>query len=107
MVYGTATKAAPAEGAGASVRRSQPHEALYLFLLLLTAKQVAAMFCVSERTFAKLRHEPWMPPPIVLGPRVLRWRRADIEAALASAPTAPSVGPEPAQLRTARKAAPR
>jgi predicted DNA-binding transcriptional regulator AlpA len=57
---------------------------------------------VSPRTFAKLMGEPWMPAPIQLGPRLRRWSRAELEAALVNAPRQAGQGGEPAQLRRAK-----
>lgn len=54
---------------------------------LVSAEQAAAeVFRVSVRTFHELRSQPWMPEPIMLGPRTLRWVRAELEAAVAKMP---------------------
>jgi predicted DNA-binding transcriptional regulator AlpA len=54
---------------------------------LLSAEQAARdVFGVSVRTFHELRSQPWMPEPVVLGPRILRWVRAELEEALTKMP---------------------
>jgi predicted DNA-binding transcriptional regulator AlpA len=65
---------------------------------LLTASEAGAVFGVSERTFHGLRHRGVVPAPIVLGPRLLRWSRAELEAAVAKLPRAAAPAAEPAQL---------
>jgi predicted DNA-binding transcriptional regulator AlpA len=67
----------------------------------LNAKQAAGVFGISERTFHVLRHEPWMPCPIQLGPRILRWSRVELETARADIPRQ-SGGCEPSQLAAGR-----
>lgn len=70
--------------------------------LLLTDDQAAALLGVSTRKFHDLRREPWMVQPVQLGPRLLRWPRAELEAAIARMPRQASPGQEPAQLRRQR-----
>lgn len=41
--------------------------------LLLDRHQAAAALGVSSRTFEDLMNQPWMPRPVQLGPRLLRW----------------------------------
>ena len=66
---------------------------------LLTAAQSAGeVYNVSERTFHGMRSKGLVPAPIVIGPRLLRWSRADLEAAVASLPRQAPGTPEPAQL---------
>jgi predicted DNA-binding transcriptional regulator AlpA len=71
------------------------------FPVLLSDVQAAACLGVSVRTFHTLRHEPWMPLPIQLGPRLLRWPRTELEQAVASMPRKQKTA-EPAQLLRAR-----
>jgi predicted DNA-binding transcriptional regulator AlpA len=70
---------------------------------LLPDVQAAAVIGVSVRKFHDLRDEDWMPRPIVLGPRLLRWSRAELEAAIMAMPRAQGRS-EPAQLARARAA---
>lgn len=70
---------------------------------LLTDEQAAReVLGVSPRTFAELIKKPWMPRPVVLGPRMRRWPRAELEAAIASMPRQEQAPSEPAQLRRQR-----
>ena len=70
---------------------------------LLTDEQAARdVFGVSPRTFAEVLKEPWMPKPIQLGPRLRRWSRVELEAAIVNAPRQAQPGGEPAQLRRAK-----
>lgn len=67
--------------------------------ILLTAEEAADLLGVSERTFIDLRKEEWMPLPLQLGPRMLRWVRVELEQALvSSAPRAARVQPQPPEL---------
>lgn len=72
--------------------------------LLLDDEQAASTFGVSTRTFAMLQAESWMPKPIVLGPRMRRWSRAELEAAVAAMPRMDGAVPEPLPLVKARAA---
>lgn len=54
--------------------------------VLLTEDEAAAALGVSRRTFQSLRSETWMPPTIVLGPRLLRWSADELRAAVAAMP---------------------
>lgn len=70
---------------------------------LLDAKQAAAVLNISERKFHELRNSvAWLPRPIALGPRLLRWSRVELEAAVAEAPRATG-GNEPASLAAGRR----
>lgn len=73
-------------------------------VVLLTAEQAAReVFGISERSFHALRTEPWMPAPVCLGPRTVRWVRAELEAAVLEMPRLARDGTqEPAQLRRGR-----
>lgn len=70
--------------------------------VLLTDVECAALLKVSPRTFLTLRNEPWMPKPIVLGPRLLRWSRIELEQAVADMPRLASQRSEPEELRRSR-----
>jgi predicted DNA-binding transcriptional regulator AlpA len=54
--------------------------------VLWTEDEAAASLAVSRRTFQSLRTQAWMPPPIVLGPRLLRWSADELRAAVANMP---------------------
>lgn len=66
---------------------------------LLADEQAAEYLSVSVRKFHELRSESWMPRPVVLGPRLLRWARAELDAAIAGMPRQQEASAEPAQLR--------
>lgn len=68
---------------------------------LLSEDEAAAWFGVSKRTFQSLRDAPWMPSPIVLGPRMLRWSADELRAAVAAMPRL-SERTQPASLLRAR-----
>ena len=72
--------------------------------VLLTDAQSAALFGISVRFFHELRAEAWMARPITLGPRLLRWHRAELEAAISKMPRLEQPKPEPAQLLKSRVA---
>lgn len=66
---------------------------------LLNFAELQAKLNVSERTARKIVAEPWMPDPIELGPRALRWVETEIDEALAArAPRRAEPADEPAQL---------
>ena len=69
---------------------------------LLTSEQAAAYLGMSEAKFHELRDEPWMCEPIPLGPRMVRWSRADLDAAIAAMPRQARRSAEPAQLLRTR-----
>lgn len=70
---------------------------------LLTDEQAAReVLGMSARKFADVMKAPWMPKPVVLGPRMRRWVRSELEAAILNAPRQDSPGGEPAQLRRAK-----
>jgi predicted DNA-binding transcriptional regulator AlpA len=70
--------------------------------ILLTDDEGAAALGVSPRAFAKLMHEPWFPKPVVLGPRLKRHVRHELEAAVAAMPRQAAPASEPAQLLRGR-----
>lgn len=53
---------------------------------LLDRHEAAAVLGVSSRTFEELMDEPWMPRPVRLGPRLLRWAVSELQEAIASMP---------------------
>lgn len=68
--------------------------------LLLTATEAARLLGMSVRQFHKLR--PQLPAPVVLGPRHVRWRRADMCDWVAALDAESSARPEPTQLRAGK-----
>lgn len=73
---------------------------------LLNFKQAAALLGVSVRTFHALRAETWFPAPLELGPRLLRWRRAELLEALSAKAPRQVARAEPQQLANARVVTP-
>jgi len=72
---------------------------------LLTEAESAALLCVGVRKFHQLRKTAeWLPQPIALGPRCLRWSRAELLAALAERAPRVTVQAEPAHLQQSRGA---
>jgi predicted DNA-binding transcriptional regulator AlpA len=70
---------------------------------LLTAEQAAReVYGTSERTFHKMRSAGLVPPAVVLGPRLLRWVRSELEAAVQAMPRQQEPATEPAQLLRSR-----
>lgn len=69
--------------------------------VLLNDAQAAQCMGISRRKFHELRYASYMPRPIVLGPRIVRWSRAELEQAVASMPRQGQAS-EPAQLRRGR-----
>jgi predicted DNA-binding transcriptional regulator AlpA len=66
--------------------------------LLLDERAAAAALGVSEATFGRLRNEPFMPKPIALGPRLLRWSVDELQAAIAAMPRQAEPAPMPLAL---------
>ena len=81
---------------------NQQDAAPYSMPALLSAVQAAAVLGVSERTFHTLRNEPWLPRPVVLGPRIVRFVRQELEQAAANMPRQKQPGTQPAQLARGR-----
>ena len=52
---------------------------------LLSIGEVAALCGVHKRTVWRLVAAGTLPPPLRLGPKTLRWRLADLEAAIRGA----------------------
>lgn len=70
-----------------------------------TFRQIAEeVIGCSERKLHQLRHEPWFPLAVELGPRALRWNRIEVVEAIAKHAPRASVRPEPEQLAGAREA---
>jgi predicted DNA-binding transcriptional regulator AlpA len=46
--------------------------------LLISAAKVGSLLDVHERTVWRMRSAGEIPPPIKVGPRKVRWRRAEI-----------------------------
>lgn len=66
---------------------------------LLNFNELRGKLGVSERKARELIHEPWMPDPIELGPRALRWVDAEVDEALAArAPRRAEPAAEPANM---------
>lgn len=69
---------------------------------LLSRKELAQYLGMSERATYTVTSAAWFCTPVVISPRLLKWRREEVDAALASAPRRPVQAEEPAQLRRAR-----
>lgn len=72
--------------------------------LLLDARNAAAFLGVSLRTLYALRASGELPPPVQLGERIVRYRRADL-VAFTERLQAPAAIPEPAQLARGKRRA--
>jgi predicted DNA-binding transcriptional regulator AlpA len=70
--------------------------------LLLTTPEAAALLGVGTTTFHELRSAPWMPAPVQLSPRVVRWSRSELEDAISRMPRQ-IVLAEPTQLHRGRE----
>lgn len=73
-------------------------------VLLSAADAARSVFGISLRKFQQLEHEPWFPRPVgVLGPRLKRYVRAELEAAVLNMPRREGPhAPEPTQLLRSR-----
>lgn len=69
--------------------------------ILLTVEEAAAAYGISVRQFHELRSESWMPKPIALGPRSLRWSIVELQMAVEKMPRQQHAS-EPVELRRAR-----
>ena len=69
--------------------------------ILLSDEQARSLFGVGLRTWLGLIGQAWMPEPVTLGPRLRRWVREELFAAVQRMPRG-SRPQEPAQLRRAR-----
>ena len=73
---------------------------------LLNRRQLATkVLGVSERSSHEITNQPFFPPPIELGPRILRWNLQEVLAALVDRAPRRTARNEPAQLAAARKLA--
>ena len=59
---------------------------------LLTRRDLEALLRVSRSVVYRRVADGSLPPPIYLGTTTPRWRRADVEAFVANAPTSPPPG---------------
>jgi len=73
---------------------------------LLSDDGAAALYSISVRKFHELRaaEDSFVPRPIKLGPRLLRWSREELLAAVAAMPRA-EPGAEPVHLKQAKRRA--
>ena len=71
-------------------------------VLLSDSDAARTVFGVSLRKFHQLEHESWFPRPVVLGPRLKRYVRSELEAAVVNMPRREEPASEPAQLLRAR-----
>ena len=71
---------------------------------LLSEKQGAELGGISVRKFHELRVAGLIPEARVLGPRLLKWPRAELEQAYLDMPRQRLAGAEPLQLAKARAA---
>ena len=69
--------------------------------ILLSDDEAAQLLGVSRRKFHELRQEGWMPKPRILGPRLLKWVRSELELAVTTIPHQEE-SCEPERLRRAR-----
>jgi len=52
--------------------------------ILISRQSIAKMLGCSPKTIDRLRERGEMPPPLIVAPRTIRWRKAEIEDWLAS-----------------------
>lgn len=69
--------------------------------ILLDDDQAAAVLGVKRVKFHELRDESWMPKPVALGPRCVRWPYHELVAAVAHMPRQVERS-EPASLARSR-----
>jgi len=67
-------------------------------VLLSPAETARQVFGVSLRKFQDMRKAEWMPRPVVLGPKVIRYIRHEVVQALANMPRHTTLA-EPAELQ--------
>jgi len=68
----------------------------------LSDRQAAAYLGVSLRRLTELSKEPWFPCPVMLGPRLTRHVRSELDAAATRMPRK-EASQEPAELARARR----
>lgn len=49
---------------------------------LLTREEICRELGISRSSSYRLERNGYLPPPLVIGPRTIRWRRADLEVLL-------------------------
>ena len=76
-------------------------EAFQYLPVLLSAPQAAQLLGISERRFHELRRDPKFPAAVLLGPRCVRWHRAELIEFAQRLPRVSLLG-EPAHLRVER-----
>lgn len=89
-----AERAASAQGPGVGPSAS-------VAPMLLTDREAAQAMGIGVTTFHSIRNQDWMPKPIKLSAKIVRWSRSELEHALASMPRQTQAS-EPAQLRRGR-----
>lgn len=81
-----------------------PRETKPARVSLLTFDALCRKLGVSARTGRDTIHAPWMPAPLQLGPRILRWVETEVDEALVGiAPRCTERLEEPANLVAARE----
>jgi predicted DNA-binding transcriptional regulator AlpA len=70
--------------------------------LLIDLLSIAALADCSRRKARDVVKEPWFPPPVRLGPRVVRWPRDQVIEALTGRAGAVPAPSEPEPLRRSR-----
>ncbi len=68
----------------------------------LNERESARLLGISERKMAQLRHEPWFPKGIELGPRCTRWSAAELAQVLTELAPRVRVRSEPVSLLRAK-----
>ena len=51
---------------------------------LMTKADICNLLSISDSTLFRLRRDNVIPPPLILGARIIRWQRKDIEIWLKS-----------------------
>jgi hypothetical protein len=71
--------------------------------ILVSTEVAARAMDLPVRTFQALRKEPWMPRPVQLAPRIIRWPFTELQDAIKHIRRSDSG--EPAQLQASRRKA--
>ena len=90
------------EGGAAGCHSASHSPAIAIAPALFTTEQAALYFGVSEAKFHEMRGEAWMCAPILLGPRLVRWARQDLDQAISAMPRQVGRSGEPTQLLRAK-----
>jgi len=69
---------------------------------LVTSSEAAQVLGVGLRKFNQLRGEAWMPKPVMLGARCLRWVRSELLGAISANAPRVTKFDEPQHLQLAR-----